>query len=111
MNMIHFIFSTLLFLVDPLIWYKSMSGFGLKSSKKKTVGIVAVSIYYVILWLKELGQNYFHIEHLCTFINILLPLYIAVATFLLFKGKLVKKLMSVGVFYSAMFLSESICII
>lgn len=111
MNMIHFIFSTLLFLVDPLIWYKSMSGFGLKSSKKKTVGIVAVSFYYVILWLKELGQNYFHIEHLCTFINILLPLYIAVATFLLFKGKLVKKLMSVGVFYSAMFLSESICII
>lgn len=107
--MIKLLFLTMLLLVDPLIWYKSMSNLGLKFTKRKGLYVGVVGIYYSIICFKQLGFDYIQIQHFSAFIDILMPLFIVSATLFLFKGSIVKKIMSVGVFYSSIFLGDSIC--
>lgn len=107
--MIKLLFLAILLLIDPLLWYKSMLNLGLKFPKRKGLYVGAVGIYYSIICFKQLGFEHLHIQRFSVFIDIVMPLFIVSATLLLFKGSLVKKIMCIGVFYSSLFLGETIC--
>lgn len=109
MEIIINLFLCIIYLADPLLWYKVMSSLGLKYRDRKWLYILAVSIYYGIICFKQWGIELFDNQILVTVIDILLPLYIIGITIFLIKDTLIKKILSVGVFYSAMFISESIC--
>lgn len=111
MNIISCVVLAILYIIDPLIWYKSMSGLGLKFDKKKGVYFSAILIYYLMIYIKQLGLDLFNFQQFSTFIDIILHLFIVSSSLLLFKGDLMKKILSIGGFYCAIFLSESICIL
>lgn len=96
-------------LADPFIWIKSMSVLGIKYEKKKSLYAAAFCGYLAILYCKHVGLHYLNIPCFSSVIDVLLPLYIISATLLLFKDQLGKRILSVGLFYSAMFISDALC--
>lgn len=93
-------------LLDPIIWMKSMSTLGCNKSKAKYYG--AFGGYYVLLVGRDLLSNYSNVQNINGYARIMLAVYIVISTLFLFGGSLHEKVISVGIFFCILFVSELI---
>lgn len=93
-------------LIDPLIWIKFMSSLGCNKSKMKCFG--AFLGYYLLLVGRDLLAGYSNSSMIKMIMSSALAVYIFVATYVFFQGKLSEKIIGVCVFFCILFLSELI---
>ncbi|SES61892.1 GHKL domain-containing protein [[Clostridium] polysaccharolyticum] len=93
-------------LIDPIIWIKSMSTLGCNKSKVKYYG--AFGGYYLLLVGRDLVGRYCEMQKIHGYLGAVLAVYILVSSFFLFGEGLYEKVISICIFFGALFASELI---
>lgn len=95
-------------LFDPLMWIIVMSSFRRTRSKAKLCG--AFLGYYIILIGKGLGQIWVNDSRYDILVNIMLVIYIFIASIILFEAEFNQKIIGICIFFGILFSSEIIIV-
>lgn len=92
--------------IDPLIWFMSMSTLGLKKTRWKYIG--ALIGYDILLLAKVLEQTYIGSGILDILVSLCLAGYIVAVCIKMFEGKIYNKVIRAGILFFILFVSEVI---
>lgn len=92
------LYNVLTGIVDPLLWFKSMSTLGCKKSRGKCY--VAVTGYYSLTLIKKFTKVFISNQLIHACVSMMLLIYIFLATILLFQGSKSEKVINISIFFS-----------
>lgn len=92
--------------IDPLIWFISMSTLGCKKSRWWYIG--ALIGYDILLLAKVLERTYIGSGIVDILVSLCLAVYIVVVCIIMFEGKLYNKVIRAGILFFILFVTEVI---
>lgn len=92
--------------IDPLIWFMSMSTLGCKKSRWWYIG--ALIGYDILLLAKVLERNYIGSDILDILVSLCLAVYVVVVGIKMFEGKIYNKVIRAGILFFISFVTEVI---
>ena len=91
-------------IVEPFLWFKSMSTLGCKKSRGKCY--VAVTGYYSLILVKCFVETYIRIQLINISISMMLLIYIVFTTIFIFQGSISEKITNISIFFSLLLGAE-----
>lgn len=92
--------------IDPLIWFMSMSTLGCNKSRWKYIGTLIG--YDILLLAKMLERTYIGSGIVDILVSLCLAAYIVVVCIIMFEGKLYNKVIRAGILFFILFVTEVI---